>query len=184
MTKLELCNAAILRLGSSPITSLDDNTKRAKLCKLEYERVKADLISNHPWRFSLKRVILDTDLGPDLFGVWGSSFDLPSDYYRAYRVEMIQPEYTIEGNILYANTLPVHLQYMAEVDEDDFRSYFNEVIILKLALDLSYNLIQSNEVTSRLQEQYERALSSARTYNAQEASPHDFVIRDWADSRL
>lgn len=184
MTELELCNAAILRLGSTPIDSLDDNNKRAKLCKIEYPRVKADILANHPWRFALKREILSDDNGPDEFGVWGNSFDLPSDYYRVYRVDMIQPEYTIEGNILYANSATVNLQYMADVDEDDFRSYFNEVIILKLSLDLSYNLIQSNEVTARLQEQYERALANARTYNAQEASPHDFVISDWRNSRL
>jgi len=201
MNKLEICNSAIIRLGSSPIDSLDDNNKRAKLCKIEYPRVKKELLANHPWRFALKREVLSDDNGPDEFGVWGNSFDLPFDYIRSYRVGNSGnstgivffddcrggPEasrYTIEGNILFANTTSIDLNYMADVDEDAFRSYFDEVIILKIALDLSYNLIQSNDTTARLQAQYDDALRNARSYNAQEASTHDFVVRDWTDSRL
>lgn len=60
-TSLELCNAALMRLGAEPINAFSDDSKRAKLCDAHYERIKRDFISSSPWNFALKRVILDAE---------------------------------------------------------------------------------------------------------------------------
>lgn len=55
---IEICNAALSRLGAPAITSLSDLDKRSQSCALIYPRTRDHLLRSHPWNFALKRVLL------------------------------------------------------------------------------------------------------------------------------
>lgn len=57
-TELEICNAALSRLGAPSISSLSDVDKKAQTCSLMYPRTRDNLLRSHPWNFALKRVEL------------------------------------------------------------------------------------------------------------------------------
>jgi len=57
-TSVEICNAALMRVGAEAINGFSDNTKRAKLCKNHYDRIKKEMIVSSPWNFCLKRTTL------------------------------------------------------------------------------------------------------------------------------
>lgn len=57
-TDLSICNSALIKLGANIITSLDQNSKEAILCKAQYPIVLARALQAHPWNFAIKRVTL------------------------------------------------------------------------------------------------------------------------------
>lgn len=264
---LEICNAALMRLGSEPITSFSDSSKRAKLCLAHYDRIKKDLISDNPWNFSLKRVELladkatfaDTDVivgadtititahgqstgqrarlssvntvptgllegteyyiikvdantiklatsysnanagtAIDITATTTGSFDLvyaalfdfkyrftaPNDYLTISRVEPDYAEYQIEGDYIYSTDLTFRMIYQASAKEKNFSIYFNQALILKLAVEFSYSMIQSNELGLKLIEEADRALRQARLKDSQEGTPYPMTADQWRTSRL
>lgn len=57
---LEIANGALIRLGSKPITSLTEETGRAKLCNQWINKVRRQALRAHPWNCALKRTVLST----------------------------------------------------------------------------------------------------------------------------
>lgn len=181
-TDLSICNAALNRIGAEPISDLSDNNKRAKLCNAHYARVRDELLAEHPWHFALKQVkISPTGTTPTLD--YTQEFDVPADYLRAYLVSPDYIEYKRVGDVFLADENELSLTYIAETAEADFAVWFTATLILKLAVELSYSMVQSNELHERLLKNYEDALRNARLYNAQEGTPGSFVATAITDVR-
>ena len=62
-TNLDVANAALMKLGADPITSLSENSNRAKAMTARIEWCKWALLRMHHWNFAIKRVTLSlTDI--------------------------------------------------------------------------------------------------------------------------
>jgi len=265
---LEICNAALMRLGNEPIASFSDNSKRAKLCLAHYDRIKKDFISKHPWNFSLKKVELladrdtilpaainiatdgititghglktgqrsffkadgsqlpagillgrdyyvikidnntiklaetfgeansgtsigITDIGTGTFELFYSAlfdfrfrFTAPSSYLTIFRVEPDTMEYQVEGDYIYSTDETYRMTYQANAQEKNFSIYAYQALILKLSIEFSYTLIQSNELRDMLTQEAERALATARLKDAQEGTPYKLTAEAWRNSRI
>lgn len=57
---LEIANGALVRLGAKPITSLTEETGRAKLCNQWINKVRRQALRAHPWNCALARTSLNT----------------------------------------------------------------------------------------------------------------------------
>lgn len=60
-TDVDICNSALDELGLEPIQSLDENNKRAKLCKRNYPLIRRKMLRAHPWNFARKRTTLEAE---------------------------------------------------------------------------------------------------------------------------
>lgn len=181
-SQLEICNAALMRLGADTITALTDDSKKARLCNAHYDRIKKDLIISHFWNFAIKRTDLVLDHTDPAFE-YSNQFDLPSDYLRVFKLYPEDIEYKIEGNKLLCNEDAAQMIYVADVAESFFRVYFEQALILKLAVELSYTIIQSNQTSMRLIAEYEEALRNAKLFDAQEGTPDEFEADLWLNVR-
>lgn len=264
---LEICNAALMRLGAEPIASFNDDSKRAKLCLAHYDRLKKDLISDSPWNFSLIKVEIDADkstfadtdvtvatdtititghgkstgqrtflktdntapsgllegteyylikvdanniklatsyanandgIAIDITATTTGSYDLfyaalfdfkyifpkPNNYLTIFRVEPEEVEYQVEGDYIQSTDETFRMIYQANAKEKNFSIYFNQALILKLAVEFSYSLIQSNELSIKLVEEADRALRQARLKDSQEGTPYALTAQQWRTSRL
>lgn len=264
---LEVCNAALMRIGSEPITAFSDDSKRAKICLAHYDRVKRDFIAQHPWNFSLKRAVLladkatlastdvtfasdqitvtahgastgdrvffkadngtlpagialgqeyflikvdsntlsfattyelaiagtvvtITDVGVSSFEMFYSAlfdfsfrFDLPSDYLTIFRVDPDYVDYQIEGVQIYSDDETFQMIYQANTQENNFSIFAYQALILSLAVEFSYTLIQSNELQTRLIAELDRALPAARLKDAQAGKPYPMTADAWRNAR-
>jgi hypothetical protein len=54
----EICNSALIKCGSKPISSITDSNKRAELCTTMYPKVRDKLLRSHPWNFAIRRMPL------------------------------------------------------------------------------------------------------------------------------
>ena len=60
---VKICNEALLRVGAKTITSLDDDTTEAKVCKVVYKSERDELLDEYDWRFATICISLPTSKG-------------------------------------------------------------------------------------------------------------------------
>jgi len=184
VNNIEICNAALSRLGAPFISSLSDTDKRSKLCNLMYDRVRKKLLRAHPWNFAIKRVELINNGIEPAFG-YSNEFMLPSDYLRALGLEHSDDEYKVEGSFLITNETEAKLLYIANIeDTTKFDVMFDELFALTLAFELSYSLVQSVSLKQGIASELAVILRDTRSIDAQEGTPDDFEFDEWLTARI
>ncbi|HHJ80413.1 MAG TPA: hypothetical protein ENJ65_02135, partial [Candidatus Tenderia electrophaga] len=124
-SEVQICNQALSFLGAQLITSLDDNTVPAQLCKLHYAPLRDTVLSDGNWTFAMARRRLSADPTPPEFG-WSNRYRLPNDLLRVVRVftdasigaRRSGVEHQREGDFLLVNYGgPLYLQYIARITD-------------------------------------------------------------------
>jgi hypothetical protein len=182
-TELEICNAALSRLGAPAITSFSDQDKRSQSCALVYPRTRDHLLRSHPWKFALKRVALTPHVSVPAFG-YSAQFALPADYLRIFRLDFPDIEYKIEGGFLLCDESTINMIYIAKItDVTKFEPMFDHLLGVMLAHELSYSLVQSASLKLALAQEVQILLRDVRSADAQEGTPYDFEFNTWVEAR-
>lgn len=183
-TVIDICNFALDKLGHGSITSTNDGTKAADLCKRNWDLVRDQVLRDHPWNFATKRYVTSPVVASP---VWGFSYEhpLPSDYLRLLEIKLLSTgEYVIEGKSILSNESALYLRYIARViDPTQYDALFLDAVSSRLAFELCEALTQSNTKKEQLWNQYDDALVRARRVDAQENPPSFFEESDWIKVR-
>ncbi len=198
-----ICNRALTKLGSNRITSLDDNTKPARVMSSMYEAVRRAEIRAHRWSFSITRAQL-----PALATApaWGPprQFQIPSDNLRLDQIEQyylwwgnswtgfvgtgtfVDNVYSVEGGkILTYLPAPLNIRYARDIEDPNmFDATFDESLACKLALEACEDLTQSSTKFQQISAEYEDSLKSAIRCNAIERPPEPLAESEWLLARI
>lgn len=167
----EICNSALSKLGVEPLISLNDNTKKARICNRQYPLVRDWLLRRHPWNFAIKQISLAPETTAPAFK-YKHQFILPADFIRLYKNNDNCDEFTLQGKKLLSDRDEVSIYYVSQVvDPGMFDSTFTELLATFLAADMCYALVQSRELQQTLTAQGEEYLREIRSINAQEKFP-------------
>jgi hypothetical protein len=186
VSETSICNDALIMIGANTISSLSDNTKEARLCNEQYEKIRDQLLFGHPWNFAIKRIDLAAD--PSLpSGYWGHAYahTLPSDCLRILCIESEdQAPWVVEGGKVFSDITPLNLRYIRkETDTTKFSKGFEEALAAKLAHRLAYALTQSATAAESVRTQAEELLSKAMSFDGQEGSLGQVQANDYINSR-
>lgn len=167
-TPVDICNSALIKIGIEKITSLSENTRQAQLCNEQYEKNRKMLLREHPWNFAIKRATLvATSNTPEY--EFSIEYGLPTDYIRVIDTQYPDSFYQIENGKLYSNISGLKIRYIYNNEnEDSYTPDFSELLALKIAIDLSYVLVQSSTLTQTLMAEYDKKLRDVRSFDAQE----------------
>jgi len=183
-SSVEICNLALYMVGSERISALTENNKRAKICNDLYVIVRDSFLGAHPWNFAIRRVELAKTATTPEFG-YEYEYQLPADILRILTLEYDDIKYRIEGDKLLSDEATMKIEYIAkEEDNSKYPSYFVDALSAKLAVRLSYPLVQSNELKGELRDHAKELFRDARLYDAQEGTPRNLIMTDWTDSRF
>lgn len=187
---VDICNSALIKLGAERINSLNDDNKRARLCKEQYEKVKLRLLRSHPWKFAIKRTLLSPVSTTLEFGTH-NVFLQPEDCIRIVGImsDYDTRKYTtrwhkVEGrNIMYElDTL--NLKYISKTTpEAYFDEDFKEALACSLAHDLCYAITQSGNMKSELFKECDFWVSQARSHGSMEEFVDALEFDDWQGGR-
>lgn len=168
---VDICNNALIRIGSKTITSLSDGEKVSNACSAIYEQTRDMLLRQHLWNFALKRVQLASEEDTPAFG-YDYSYPLPSDFIRVKELfESVEP-FKVEQSTLLTDESSVKLVYVARIEDvSKFDPLFVEALVLSLALRLSYILIGSNGREQSLKEELKQVLFLAKQVDGQDDTP-------------
>lgn len=181
-TAVDICNLALSILGDSgDVTSIKppDGSPQAGHCARWYPLALRKLFEEHDWSFAIRRSrgVELSNVDEDIYE-WKHSFLLPSDCVRLLRVSEVGREgmpldFEVElyesnsGRAVFTDAKDIVLTYVSYVDTASiFPTYFVQALTLLLASFLLGPVKRSDstsDVAVRLLQQYEAALSRAKT---------------------
>ena len=177
MTRVEIVNIALARLGESPIQSLDEGTVPANMAKVFYDPAKRATLRDFNWNFSLTTARLAKLVGTPVD--FRCAFALPVDCLKAIRLHREGvPDFSdhsgirfvVRGGKLCTDEEAVFLEYVADVDDPArFDDRFVEIFSYKLASELAMPVKGSSELMANYMNVYSAGISQAATLSAEES---------------
>lgn len=173
MTEVEVCTAALLVLGAQPITSLSENTDRARTCAGLYPIVLDSLLREHTWACATKRITLAPDAEAPEYD-YTYQFTLPSDFLRLLSVGEYgyEVDHRIEGRKLLCDENPCKLRYIYRNEiEATWDTMLVECMVMALAARMAYAVTQSAALAEVLEKNLAALLQKARSVDAMDDPP-------------
>ena len=183
ISQTAICNRALIRIGADTITSIDEDSKEARVMNILYEQIRKELLRSHLWNFALRREILSSSVdSPDF--QWLYRYPLPSDCLRVIGLHDPVSEFKVENGAIMSDDDGIYLIYVKDItDVSEFDSGFVTMFSLKLAMEAAYSLTNSSGLTNQLQQEFLQARREAKQYDAQEGIPDTWANFDWIDIR-
>jgi len=185
-TVVDICNMALIRLGANRITSIDDDSKQALLCKQLYDQTRDEVLHDHDWNCSINRQSLAQLAETPEFG-YDYVYQLPTSPYclRVLDCDNADVDYRVEGRKLYTDVDEISIRYISrEIDPTKYDSYLAECIALRLASKLAYALPNKQTMRQDIMGEYIVMLRRARGRDALEERQDGIDQADyWEDER-
>lgn len=174
-SKIDIASNALLLVGDNPISSFDDPGAGAQAAANLYPETKKRLLSEHPWSFALKQQRLNRlSETPDELTGYQYAFQLPTDLIRIWNM---QPNcnYSIVGNLLYANQTSILATYIYDVDEVNLPPHFVKSLEYSLASDFAIAVTEDDAKASLYERKQINASAQAMSIDSQ-GSPQVGII--------
>ena len=182
---VEITSNALRLLGDDPITSLSDDSERARLVNALYEEVRDEVTRAAMWNCAKDRQVLASLATTPAFG-WSFYHQLPSTCLRVVDVLSgdIRVEHEIEGRKLMTDESSVNLIFLKKItDPNDMDSLFIGVYTAKLAAELAEPITGSRTLAEQMWTLYDRKVREARTIDSQEGTVSNLDIQQLVDAR-
>ena len=174
-TEVSICSNALRKLGDDPITSLTEDTERARLCNAFYETARDSLLRSHPWNFAITRATLAQLSTTPAYG-FAYQYALPTDPYCLRVLEMEYQDYIFKienlatvGRVLLSDESTAKILYVGRItDTTLFDSLFVDTLTAHLSVKLAYPITNSTTLQAQMQQLYQAKLSEARSVDGQE----------------
>jgi hypothetical protein len=196
---IDICNAALAKLGETSILARTDNNTRARAVNEAYDRIRKAELRRHIWSFSLKRDSIAALASTPPWG-YATQFNIPSDSLRLVNIGNIwlSPDmsdykqgpnalYSIEaGKILTSYfSAPLALRYIYDVtDTNLFDACFSEALASRIAHETCYRITQSESYKMQCMKDYQKALMEGAAANAIETPPESIQSDSWILARM
>ena len=168
-------------IAEDRITSIDDNTEPARLCKLHLDATLREVLRGALWRSCRKRAVLARDAAAPAFG-WLYSYSLPVDWIRMVSINDVDPDnierdlFEVEGRKVLTDETSVSLIYIYDVSRESGGSGYNQMdamltqaVYTKLASKLAWQLQQSRTLRESLLQEYMEVVRVAKGADARDA---------------
>ncbi|MBR5599029.1 MAG: hypothetical protein IKW39_03215 [Alphaproteobacteria bacterium] len=164
MSKIEIINRALMKLGEPPVSSLND-AQFGRSYEIIYDDMKELLLSTYPWRFSVEMKYL-----PRLEEKYGDRYmyRLPSDCLLVIGVRGSDKTdvrdissqkvvgYEIANNAIITHcSSGIMAEYVKNIDDDMmFSPLFREALASKIGAELAMRIRQSQSLKQMLDNEF------------------------------
>tara|TARA_A100000172_G_C3020272_1_gene102866 strand:- start:219 stop:803 length:585 start_codon:yes stop_codon:yes gene_type:complete len=169
---VSIASNALVLIGSSPISSFDDDDAGAVVAKNIYDEVVEDSLSSYPWRFAVKQseALSRLSTAPDT--IWDAAYQIPTDSLTIRRVTVsdVNITYEVYGDKIFCNagsTDSVFLNYIYRVTEASWPPYFRMAVQMRLASIFALSVIQKPDIAGAWADRADTQMRKARNIDAQ-----------------
>ena len=176
MNVIELCANALAALGASPISSFDDGSDGARLCRSFWPRVRDRVLRSHPWNCAIRRAVLAADAEAPEFD-FSAQYTLPADWLRTLQVGRAgyMPAYRTEGRKILCNESALPLVYVfRNEDVSSWDSLLVDAMTAAMATVLAYPITESTSLRESFRQELIGLLKEARAVDGQDDPPDTF----------
>jgi hypothetical protein len=144
---IDVCNKALILLGSGTINSFTEGTDKALACANQYPALRDFCLGMHPWRFAMAKAKLGR-LNASPLNEWQYAFQLPNEVgdidggpWAVFNTGRIHAhpiqEFEIFGEQLAANHKEIWIDYKFRASEAKWPAWFVELVATALAAKLA-----------------------------------------------
>jgi len=166
-----LCNSALIMLGQELISSLNDASEAARVCRNKWPEVRDAVLREAKWRCLVKRAELARLAEVPAYGFL-YKYQLPTDCYLVLELSVATAAWGIEGKALLTDETQAFISYIGYDTQIDnvglFDSLLSAAIIARLAAELAPSLKAADRFVS-LWAAYERKIDLAKAAGRWEA---------------
>lgn len=197
---VDIANYALNTLGATNITTLDENSKAARIIDQRYESVRDTVFRAHPWNCLLRRAELAKESTAPEFG-YANQYALPTDPFCLRVLEFSNgtlsypqdnmtsnsggPVFVIEGRKLLTDEGIAKIKYVGRVtDPQQYEANLTETMAAKLAMEIAYALTGSNSLVQLTAGLYDQKLKEARFVDGTEGAPQRIEASEFIEARL
>lgn len=183
-SKLTICNGALQKIGVPRIMSVDEDSKEAKICNSEYDKVRKTLLRMYPWGFASARAQLAPVPDAPVFE-YEYAFELPADCLRIVELFEYDGEYKVEGTQLLMNSNDLKLKYIRDVtDITRCDSLFADAFEWYLGFTISRYLTESDTVRQEAWAGFRNVMPMAKFIQSTENNQRQVDSYEFVDSRF
>lgn len=177
-SEVSICNQALGWLGQTSISSLDDTSRTAQLCKQNYAPLRDAVLESRAWTFATYRACSETASIPgncdlqqtavDGYPEWGDGYVHPikAPFLNVFRVykdvsgsNWTQANWSREGDNIIADRAVVYLWGVRqETDPRKFSNLFVQCLAGRIAADLAIPITQNRKLQVDMWTLYEAKL--------------------------
>lgn len=179
MNSIDICSTALIMLGADEITTFDDETREAKICKRVYELVVRGCLAERDWTFAQNSVVLNKLSATPLFG-YSSAFQLPKDYLRLVGKENPGLPHSIKEQYLYCNASELKVNYVFRVSEEKFPPIFNMYVVQSLCKVLAISLLEDEKKAAYYENQADSTRRKAGLVESQSNGNSEMAFHNFA----
>jgi hypothetical protein len=169
---------------------LSEDSTAGRACNRVYEQARDSELRAHSWAFARERVKVAADSTDPTFGA-AKRYALPPDNLRILPTNGVngtdtQDDFEIFGKFIHTDhSTPINLNYIKRItDENTFDALFVELLIARIAMDVSEKVTQSNRKKDDARFHYKEVQKEARRINAFERPPQKPPVDTWINARL
>lgn len=158
---VEICNLALIELGSNTIAQFDESTN-GRLCGKYYRQAVDEVLTEHEFACAEKRQALNSLAEDPEDENWSYQYQLPVDHLKTRGVSPDSP-YDESGGVILSNEDELTLIYTYQVtDPKLLKPHVVNAIAWNLAHKLSPKIQQKSIGRTDYEAKAERALLKAR----------------------
>ena len=170
-SEVGICNQAILDVGGNPITSFQDDSIEARVCRTSYADSRDHVLEDAAWSFAIGRSTLSPDALSPEFG-YSSRFKIPSDCLRVlqayeegnYNMAPNPLQWEREGEYILADATSIQVRYIKRItDPNKFSPSFIKAMVYYMASVLAIPVQASRALQETKLAIYNQTVDSART---------------------
>ena len=197
---VDIANFALNNLGASNISSLDENSKAARIVNQRYDAVRDAVFRAHPWNCLVHRAELAQETDAPAFG-YAKQYALPTNPFclrvleftngtLSYPQDNMQsntggPVYVIEGRKLLTDEGIAKIKFIGRVtDPQQYDASLVEALSARLAAEICYAITGSTTMVQIQTSLYEAKITEARFNDATEGATQRLEASDFIESRF
>jgi len=181
---VSICNKGLQFIGGNLLSSLEETSRGAQLCKQLYSEVRDEILEAHHWSFATRYVLLPELKEAPPFG-FSSSYKLPADCIRVRHLQDGKPFEVVEERVLYTDSKPARVVITVRItDPVAYPAQFAEVLARKLAAELAVPLMNSTKLQSAMYEKYLNSFARAAAADGAESMQQVDESDGWLQARL
>lgn len=177
-SKLDVINDGLVRIGASPIASLAEQDAQGITAEAMFDTVTEDLMSQAPWSFALKEILLPELVLPavDLrLQDWDHVYQLPDDRIRVLGLKCTS-RYQLSGDQLYTDSNAPVLVYTYNASVTQWPAYFSNLAAIAFAAAVAIPVTDSGNRANIYTQQLERQRGRAMAADAQQVPAQVFNL--------
>lgn len=170
-TSVDISNLALSYLGGNRITSLEDESKEANLCKANYQPVLEAVLEAREWSFATCRFTSGSPASPAPVYGFANAFQLDASVLRVLDVNDNDYEWQVEGRRIVTDQESVEYRAICRIEDTSLLPpTFVQALASRLAAEIAIALTNSRTMQGQMLELYGVKLREAQASDGRQGT--------------